>query len=178
MLFAGLYEHSNIDGQSLYTCTIVTTSPSKFFSFLHDRMPVILENGSPEVEKWLSSEPWGKDMTNIMKPYEGELDCYQVTDAVGPTTNNSSDFVVPVDQLKGSISNFFSKSSSTTSSTKKPDPPASTNKPKEKETQQSSVTPSKRIADTQQEDPIKKKLKSTTDKDKDKKKITSFFKKQ
>lgn len=92
MLFAGLYEHSNIDGmtndgimhisfwrvhhigQSLYTCTIVTTSPSKFFSFLHDRMPVILENGSPEVEKWLSSEPWGKDMTNIMKPYEGELD--------------------------------------------------------------------------------------------------------
>lgn len=97
MLFAGLYDHSNIDGitekwhidiymdsiltypvirigQSLYTCTIVTTSPSKFFSFLHDRMPVILENGSPEVEKWLSSEPWGKDISKIMKPYEGELD--------------------------------------------------------------------------------------------------------
>ncbi|CDH57205.1 duf159 domain protein [Lichtheimia corymbifera JMRC:FSU:9682] len=181
MLFAGLYDHSNIDGQSLYTCTIVTTSPSKFFSFLHDRMPVILENGSPEVEKWLSSEPWGKDISKIMKPYEGELDCYQVTDAVGPTTNNSSDFVVPVDQLKGSISNFFSKSS-TTPATKKPHPSASTTKSKE---QEKPITPSKRSADKDtQEDPIKKKLKSTqaatttTDKSKNKKKITSFFTKQ
>ncbi|KAI7876696.1 DUF159-domain-containing protein [Lichtheimia hyalospora FSU 10163] len=183
MLFAGLYDHSHIDGQSLYSCTIVTTSPSKFFSFLHDRMPVILENGSPEVEKWLSSEPWGKDIVKIMKPYEGDLDCYQVTDAVGPTTNNSSNFIIPVDQLKGSISNFFSKPS-TAPKKETPHPPTSASKPKETEKQQPSVTPSKRNADddTQQEDQIKKKLRSThattVDKNTDKNKITSFFKKQ
>ncbi|KAI9317321.1 hypothetical protein BX666DRAFT_2040594 [Dichotomocladium elegans] len=117
MLFAALFDRADdVDGieesQSIYTCAIVTTSPSKAFSFLHDRMPVILENGSFEVGKWLSAEPWSKDISKLMRPYDGDLDIYQVTDAVGPITGNSPDFVLPVDSLKGSISNFFKKSTS------------------------------------------------------------------
>ncbi|KAI8141457.1 hypothetical protein BJV82DRAFT_518398 [Fennellomyces sp. T-0311] len=109
MLFAGLYDVSQIEDQQLYTCTIITTSASSFFEVLHTRMPVILENGSSDVDIWLSDQPWGKEHVQIMHPFEGMLDCYQVTDAVGNTKNNSADFVVPVDQLKGSISNFLQK---------------------------------------------------------------------
>ncbi|KAI8376314.1 uncharacterized protein BYT42DRAFT_474263, partial [Radiomyces spectabilis] len=110
MLFAGLYDVSHLNDEKLYTCTIVTTSPSAEFSFLHDRMPVILENGSEDIETWLDhSEPWGKKQVSIMRPYSGELIIYQVTDKVGPVKNNSAEFVVPVDELKGSISNFLQK---------------------------------------------------------------------
>ncbi|ORY94161.1 hypothetical protein BCR43DRAFT_495974 [Syncephalastrum racemosum] len=111
MLFAGLYDTSHLEKDTtLYTCTIVTTSASSFFSFLHDRMPVILENGSDEITTWLSEGGWDmKKHAALLKPYEGKLDCYQVTDKVGPTGTNSPDFIVPVDKLKGSISNFFQK---------------------------------------------------------------------
>ncbi|KAG2225585.1 hypothetical protein INT45_013696 [Circinella minor] len=109
MFFAGLYALSHIDDKERYTCTIVTTDASSFFEFLHDRMPVILENSSSDVNSWISNESWSKDQVKIMHPFTGELDCYQVTDAVGSTRNNSPDFIIPVDQLKGSISNFFKK---------------------------------------------------------------------
>ena len=60
--------------QTLYTCTIITTEASSFFEFLHDRMPVILENGSPDVDTWLSDEQWGKKHVQIMRPFKGPLE--------------------------------------------------------------------------------------------------------
>ncbi|KAI9274352.1 hypothetical protein BDA99DRAFT_555792 [Phascolomyces articulosus] len=174
MLFAGLYDVSHIDGQKLYTCTIITTAASSFFEFLHNRMPVILENSSSDVDTWLSDEPWNKKHVEIMHPFEGKLDCYQVTDAVGSTKNNSPDFVVPVDQLKGSISNFFKKQK---------EPPATTT---------ATTTTTKGLKREHDEDneksvmkPIKKEMIHNIDKKmnshdnvKKKQKITSFFNKK
>ncbi|KAI9482545.1 hypothetical protein BDB00DRAFT_857310 [Zychaea mexicana] len=168
MLFAGLYDVSHLegnDGQPLYTCTIITTSASSFFEFLHDRMPVILENGSPDVATWLSDEPWSKKHVQLMRPFEGKLDCYQVTDAVGSTKNNSPDFVVPVDQLKGSISNFFKKT---------PQQPtvAGLKREHSDDPDEKLVVESKK-RDTKSSDTKKEKQE---DNGKSKKKITSFFK--
>ncbi|KAI8338498.1 hypothetical protein BC941DRAFT_501663 [Chlamydoabsidia padenii] len=112
MLFAGLYDIASLKDreESLYSTIIVTTSSSSFFAFLHDRMPVILEKD--QAQQWLNpSSSWSTSLINLMKPFKGELDCYQVTDKVGLVSNESSDFIVPVDSLKGTISSFFGKAS-------------------------------------------------------------------
>lgn len=76
MLFAGIYDESHpVDWKEpiLYSTAIITTSASSFFSFLHDRMPVILE--IEQADKWLNhSSSWSNDLIKLMKPFEGELD--------------------------------------------------------------------------------------------------------
>lgn len=60
---------------------------------------------------WLdpSRTTWSKDLQSILKPYEGELECYPVPKEVGKVGNNSPDFIVPVNskENKSNIANFF-----------------------------------------------------------------------
>lgn len=106
-LFAGSEEKN-------YTYTIITTDSNKQLSFLHDRMPVILENGSEEIRIWLdpSRSEWSKDLQSLLKPYNGELECYPVNREVGKVGNNSPSFIVPIgsSENKKNIANFFSNS--------------------------------------------------------------------
>jgi hypothetical protein len=38
-------------------------------------MPVILENGSEELSKWLDPRtPWCPELARLLKPFTGELD--------------------------------------------------------------------------------------------------------
>ena len=113
MCFAGLwdcvqYEDSD---EKHYTYTIITTNSNKQLSFLHDRMPVILENGSDQIRTWLDPgrSEWSKELQSLLKPFEGELDCYPVSKEVGKVGNNSPAFIVPVvsSENKNSIANFF-----------------------------------------------------------------------
>ncbi|KAK4511867.1 uncharacterized protein ATC70_003866 [Mucor velutinosus] len=106
MLFAGLYSTASIDGCSVTTCTIVTSAASEFFSKIHDRMPVILEPGN--VDTWINSKMlWSNDIIKLLTPFDGELNCFRVTDKVGPVKNDSPDLVQPLDQRKSSISHFL-----------------------------------------------------------------------
>ncbi|KAI0393310.1 hypothetical protein F5Y17DRAFT_432740 [Xylariaceae sp. FL0594] len=113
MCFAGLWDvvqYEN-DEQRQYTYTIITTDSNKQLNFLHDRMPVILENGSEELRKWLDPKryEWSEELQAFLKPYDGELDVYPVSKDVGKVGNNSSTFIVPVDskENKSNIANFF-----------------------------------------------------------------------
>lgn len=94
-----------------YTYTIITTDSNKQLSFLHDRMPVILENGSDQIRNWLdpSQSEWSKELQSLLKPYSGELECYPVSKEVGKVGNNSPTFIVPVasTENKNNIANFF-----------------------------------------------------------------------
>ena len=96
----------------LYTYTIITTSSNSYLSFLHERMPVILEPGSEATGVWLDPKrsTWSKELQAMLKPYEGELECYPVSKEVGKVGNNSPDFIVPVNSKdnKSNIANFFS----------------------------------------------------------------------
>ena len=96
--------------EKLYTYTIITTSSNPYLKFLHDRMPVILDPGT-EMSTWLDPRrtAWSKDLQSILKPYEGELECYPVAKEVGKVGNNSPDFIVPVNskENKSNIANFF-----------------------------------------------------------------------
>lgn len=114
MCFAGLWDCVQYEGsdEKHYTYTIITTDSNKQLSFLHDRMPVILENGSDQVRTWLdpSRSEWSKDLQSLLKPFEGDLDCYPVSKDVGKVGNNSPTFIVPVASIenKNNIANFFS----------------------------------------------------------------------
>ena len=118
MCFAGLWDCAKYDDaeQKLYTYTIITTDSNKQLKFLHDRMPVIFDIGSDAMKTWLDPtiHTWSKDMQRLLKPYEGELDCYPVIKDVGKVGNNSPDFIVPVDskENKKNIANFFANAKS------------------------------------------------------------------
>ena len=95
-----------------YTYTIITTDSNKQLNFLHDRMPVILENGSDQIRTWLDPKrtEWSKELQSLLKPYDGELECYPVSKDVGKVGNNSPAFTIPVASAdnKQNIANFFS----------------------------------------------------------------------
>ncbi|KAK1973968.1 hypothetical protein LZ30DRAFT_609358 [Colletotrichum cereale] len=118
MCFAGLwdcvkYEDSN---DKRYTYTIITTDSNKQLKFLHDRMPVILNLGSQAIKSWLDPErhEWTKELQGLLKPFDGELDCYPVSQEVGKVGNNSPSFIIPVasKENKSNIANFFVNASS------------------------------------------------------------------
>lgn len=100
-----------------YTYTIITTDSNKQLSFLHDRMPVVLENGSDQIRNWLDpgQSKWSKELQSLLKPYNGELECYPVSKEVGKVGNNSPTFIVPVasTENKHNIANFFSNAKKT-----------------------------------------------------------------
>ncbi|RMZ86470.1 hypothetical protein DV736_g6304, partial [Chaetothyriales sp. CBS 134916] len=100
MCFAGLwdcvkYEDAN---DKLYTYTIITTDSNPQLSFLHDRMPVILDPGTDAIKIWLdpTRNKWSKELQSLLKPFKGELECYRVSKDVGKVGNNSPDFIVPI----------------------------------------------------------------------------------
>lgn len=74
-------------------------------------MPVILDNGSEAVRTWLNPTrtEWSHDLQSLLKPYEGQLECYPVSKDVGKVGNNSPAFLIPIDSTKNknNIANFF-----------------------------------------------------------------------
>ncbi|KAI0096135.1 hypothetical protein GGR51DRAFT_544162 [Nemania sp. FL0031] len=116
MCFAGLWDvvqYEN-DEAKQYTYTIITTSSNKQLNFLHDRMPVILDNGSDKMRTWLDPKrhEWSKELQSLLVPYDGELEVYPVSKDVGKVGNNSPTFIIPIDskENKSNIANFFAKS--------------------------------------------------------------------
>ncbi|THY28004.1 DUF159 domain protein [Aureobasidium pullulans] len=113
MCFAGLWDCVQYEGQSdkLYTYTVITTDSNTQLKFLHDRMPVIFNNGSEAVKTWLdpARSEWSKELQSLLKPYDGELEYYPVDKAVGKVGNNSPSFIIPIDskENKNNIANFF-----------------------------------------------------------------------
>ncbi|KAL6703653.1 hypothetical protein ACN47E_009427 [Coniothyrium glycines] len=113
MCFAGLWDSVQFEDASekLYTYSIITTDSNQQLNFLHDRMPVILENGSEAIRTWLDPNrtEWSKDLQSLLQPYKGELECYAVSKEVGKVGNNSPSFLIPINSAanKNNIANFF-----------------------------------------------------------------------
>jgi hypothetical protein len=112
LCICSVHTDSQLDSsEKLYTYSIITTDSNEQLKFLHDRMPVILNNGSEAVRTWLdpTRTEWSKDLQSLLKPYEGELECYPVSKDVGKVGNNSPTFLVPIDSAenKNNIANFF-----------------------------------------------------------------------
>lgn len=123
MCFAGLWDCVRYDddggggdeNRGLYTYTVITTDSNEQLRFLHDRMPVIMDQGSDALRTWLDPGryEWSKELQALLKPYTGKLEVYPVSREVGKVGNNSPSFIIPVasKENKRNIANFFANAS-------------------------------------------------------------------
>jgi putative SOS response-associated peptidase YedK len=69
--FAGICTRKEWEGDWLYSCTIITTTPNELVETVHDRMPVILSG--PEAEAaWLSLDLEAEDAVQMCVPLAAE----------------------------------------------------------------------------------------------------------
>ncbi|WP_462413511.1 SOS response-associated peptidase [Neobacillus sp. Marseille-QA0830] len=91
---AGLWEHwKSPAGESVFSCTVVTTVPNGLMSGIHDRMPVILK---PEDEKtWLSPSTTDFNvLQSLLVPFDqNEMEAYEVSPMVNSPKNNSVELI-------------------------------------------------------------------------------------
>jgi len=91
--FAGLWERWRdlAAGQTVETCTILTTSPNVLVAGTHDRMPVILSPS--DYDQWL--DPGVTDPSRVgdlLKPFDARLmRSYPVSDRVNRPENDDEE---------------------------------------------------------------------------------------
>jgi len=90
--FAGIWDRwKNPKGESVETCSIITTSPNSQLADIHDRMPVILERDSYDI--WL--DPGLKkvdDLRGLLQPYRSQaMRRYRVSSRVNHVKNDDSE---------------------------------------------------------------------------------------
>jgi len=94
---AGLWEQwKSPKGDSVYSCTVITTTPNDLVIDIHDRMPVILR---PEDEKtWLDNSINDVNLLDdLLKPLPEELlEAYEVSNLVNSPKNNSPNLIQEV----------------------------------------------------------------------------------
>ncbi|CAJ2502779.1 Uu.00g101730.m01.CDS01 [Anthostomella pinea] len=158
MCLAGLWDvvrYEN-DDQKLYTYTIITTDSNKQLNFLHDRMPVILDNGSEALRTWLDPKrhEWSRELQSLLKPFEGELEVYPVSKDVGKVGNNSPSFIIPVDskENKSNIANFFAKGAAAKKGAKREEPVKKEQQPKVEVKNEEGFTTAEDSIQTKKED--------------------------
>jgi putative SOS response-associated peptidase YedK len=87
--FAGLWDMWEKDGRKLYSCTIITTTPNKLVSSIHDRMPVILDKDKELV--WLKEENLDRAL-QLLKPCLARgIKCFSISTEINNPRNNSAE---------------------------------------------------------------------------------------
>jgi putative SOS response-associated peptidase YedK len=89
--FAGLFDVWRAEGEKpVVSCTVLTTTASDGLTWLHERMPVVLD--FDHYDRWLDrSTPDIADLTKLLRPYPAhELEVYPVSPAVNrPNTEGA-----------------------------------------------------------------------------------------
>jgi putative SOS response-associated peptidase YedK len=97
MGFAGIWDHwKNPEGESLETCSILTTASNRLIQPLHDRMPVILH--PEEYNLWLDREVTNPEsLKHLYQPYPADLmEMYPVSPLVNSPRNDSPACIEPL----------------------------------------------------------------------------------
>ena len=96
--FAGLWEAwrpQQGDGETLYTCTILTTAANELVRPVHDRMPVILSQEL--LDLWLDRDVPGEGVASLLRPYPAEeMEAYEVSTRVNSVANDDPECIRPV----------------------------------------------------------------------------------
>lgn len=91
--FAGLWETwQSPEGETVNTCTILTTQANRVMGTIHDRMPVML---SEEGEKlWLDPQQDPQVLEELLKPFDSEeMETFEVSDAVNSPKHNGPELI-------------------------------------------------------------------------------------
>lgn len=92
---AGIYEPWTSDkGESIKTCSIITTEANGFMSTIHHRMPVILDK--KDHDSWLAETFDEKTMLGLLKPYPGAMKCHDVSGLVNSPMHDSEECIRPM----------------------------------------------------------------------------------
>ena len=94
--FAGLWERwAGPSGETIHSCTIITTTPNERMADIHHRMPVIVPREAEE--RWL--DPTVEDPQKILpllQPYPaGEMEAYAVSTVVNSPRNDVAACIEP-----------------------------------------------------------------------------------
>ncbi len=95
--FAGLWDTWNSpDGQTLKTCTIITTEPNELIAPIHSRMPVIVPKELEDL--WLDPAPKARgEIERLLRPYRAEeLELFEVSSAVNSPSVDGPECIAPV----------------------------------------------------------------------------------
>ncbi|MDE2937348.1 MAG: SOS response-associated peptidase [Chloroflexota bacterium] len=95
--FAGLWETwRNPEGETVRSCTIITTEANDLLRPIHERMPVILPRELEEF--WLDGDvDDSAALSDVLAPYpDGSMEVYEVSTLVNKATNSGPDLIVPV----------------------------------------------------------------------------------
>ena len=99
--FAGLWDGwKDGNGETIETCSILTTTANTVTSVAHDRMPVILERDS--YERWLSPQMRDANVAvEMLKPYDAELmRSYPVSTRINYVANDDLECSRPVELVE------------------------------------------------------------------------------
>lgn len=91
---AGIWESwRSPDGETIYSCSVITSTPNSLVKEIHDRMPVILKPS--DETKWLDPsiiDP--KKLQHLLQPLsEDFMDAYEVSSLVNSPKNNSPQLI-------------------------------------------------------------------------------------
>lgn len=97
MAFAGLWESwKSPEGETIESCSIITTAANKFMEPIHVRMPVILH--PQEYEHWLDRELNDPaKLQSLYQPYPADtMEAYEVSTAVNNPRNDTPELILPI----------------------------------------------------------------------------------
>ena len=91
--FAGLWATwKSADGQSVNSCTIITTTANSLMEPIHNRMPVILTRETES--SWLDQKAESSELRALLVPYPAnEMDAYEVSTLVNSPKNDSLEVI-------------------------------------------------------------------------------------
>ncbi|KAI8841943.1 hypothetical protein BJ741DRAFT_529262 [Chytriomyces cf. hyalinus JEL632] len=114
MWLAGLYQTPAQDSLLKVPAFVIATIASKGsnIEWLHDRMPVIF-NTDEDRDAWLDPDIPFSSVSHLMKPFDGNLQCWQVHPFMNKIANDTFECIVPVEQKSGTLFQFFKKSDGT-----------------------------------------------------------------
>ncbi len=94
---AGLWETWRGGDDIVESCTIITTSANELTKQIHDRMPVILDDG--DYELWLDPSVQDRQLVEpLLRPYDdGEMTFDPVSTVVNSPKNDRAECIEPVD---------------------------------------------------------------------------------
>ncbi|WP_442599722.1 SOS response-associated peptidase [Neobacillus sp. D3-1R] len=91
---AGLWEKwISPEGQSIFSCTVITTTPNELVKDIHDRMPVIIQRENEKT--WLDPSITDTAVLNqLLKPLDKELmEAYEVSSLVNSPKHNTIELI-------------------------------------------------------------------------------------
>ncbi|KUO51474.1 MAG: hypothetical protein APF76_14010 [Desulfitibacter sp. BRH_c19] len=94
--FAGLWDSwTSLDGETIQSCTILTTTANELIEKIHKRMPVILSHETEQV--WLDTNISDiKELKPLLVPYPSDsMQLYEVSTMVNSPKNDTPECIIP-----------------------------------------------------------------------------------